>query len=133
MDKRKILRLVMRVVGGVMLAAFPAAFMPFDWMAAAHAWLGLGEIPDAPLVEYLARSASLLYALIGGLFVWLAGDLERYAPVARFLGAAFVVLGVVIIGVDVDAGLPLYWTLWEGPPTIAVGLAMIWLSRATDA
>ncbi len=129
MNKTKLLRLVMRVVGGVMLMAFAAALMPFDWMATAHAWLGLGELPEAPLVEYLARSASLLYALIGALFVLVAGDLERYGPIARFLGAAFVILGVVIIGVDVDAGLPLYWTLWEGPPTIAVGLAMIWLSR----
>ncbi len=129
MDKKKLLRLLMRVVGGVMLAAFPAAFMPFDWMVAAHAWLGLGELAEAPLIEYLARSASLLYALLGALFLLVASDLERYTPIARFFGAAFVVLGVAIIGVDVDAGLPLYWTLWEGPPTIAVGLAMILLSR----
>ncbi len=129
MDKKKILRLLMRVVGVVMLAAFAAAFMPLDWMAAAHAWLGLGELPAAPVVEYLARSASLLYGLLGGLFVLVAGDLERYAPIVRFLGAMFMVLGAVLTGVDVAAGMPLYWTLWEGPPTIAVGLAMVLLSR----
>ena len=129
MDRRKLLKLLMQVVGGVMLLAFPAAFMPFDWMVAAHAWLGLGELAETPLLEYLARSASLLYALLGALFLLVASDLERYRPVARFLGAAFVVLGTVIIGIDVDAGLPLYWTLWEGPPTILVGLAMFLLAR----
>ena len=128
MNKKQWLRLLMRVVGGVMLVALMAALMPLDWMATAHAWLGLGELPEAPLVEYLARSACLLYGLLGALFVRVAGDLERYAPIARFLGATFVVLGVAIIGVDLDAGMPLYWTLWEGPPTIAVGLAMIWLA-----
>ncbi len=127
MDKRTALRLLIQVVGAVMLTAFLAAFMPLSWMAAAHTWLGLGEMPGGPLVEYLARSASLLYGLLGALFILVASDLTRYAPIVRLLGSMFVVLGLAILGIDLDAGMPLYWTLGEGPPMIAVGAAMIWL------
>ena len=28
-------------------------FMPVSWMAATHRWLGLGEMPTGPIVEYL--------------------------------------------------------------------------------
>ena len=130
MSHETILRLLIRVVGIAMLLAFPAVLMPSDWMAASHRYLGLGEFPDTPLVEYLARSASFLYGLLGALFVLVAGDLRRYAPMVHFLGVMFMALGVVVLGIDLAAGMPLYWTLGEGPPAFAVGLAMVWLNRA---
>ncbi|MCP3959319.1 MAG: hypothetical protein GY719_15820 [bacterium] len=132
MSRERILRLLMLVVGIVMLLAFPAVLMPNDWLAASHRWLGLGEYPSGPLIEYLARSASLLYGFLGALFVLVAGNLRRYAPITHFLGVWFMVLGVVVVGVDLHAGMPLYWTLWEGPPAFAVGLAMVWLNRGIE-
>ena len=36
-------------------------------MAACHEAMGLGPFPDAPIVEYLARSVSAYYAMLGGL------------------------------------------------------------------
>ena len=45
-----------------MLTALFAVFLPVRWMAETHEWLGLGEFPESPLVDYLTRSASLLYA-----------------------------------------------------------------------
>jgi hypothetical protein len=41
-------------------------------MAATHAWLGMGDFPRAPLVDYLARSASLMYAQHGAVFLFLS-------------------------------------------------------------
>ncbi len=117
----------------VMLLALPAVFMPLDSMAATHRWLGLGDFPGGPLVEYLARSTSLLYVLLGALFLVIASDLRRYAPIVRFFGAAFAVFGLVMAGIDLRVGMPLYWTLGEGPPAIALGLAMLWLGRAGPA
>lgn len=88
-------------VGGVSgLFALVAVFMPVSWMAAAHRWLGLGEMPISPVVEYLARSLSAFYALLGALCLVLATDLERYRPLVRFLAAAVVLMGVVFTGVD---------------------------------
>jgi hypothetical protein len=91
------------------LFALVAVFMPVSWMAATHRWLGLGEMPAAPVVEYLARSLSAIYAVFGSLCLVVATDLERYRPLVRFLGVAFTLLGLVLLGVDVAAGLPWWW------------------------
>src|SRR5215468_5372863 len=70
--------LLLRIVGVGALFALVAVFMPVSWMAAAHRWLGLGEMPTGPVVEYLARSLSAFYALVGALCLVLTTDLERY-------------------------------------------------------
>ena len=36
-----------------------------SWIAASHEWLGMGDYPDRPIVDYLARSLSLFYGLVG--------------------------------------------------------------------
>ena len=63
----KALVLLLRFVGVPALFALVAVFIPVSWMAATHHWLGLGEMPTAPVVEYLARSVSAFYALVGAL------------------------------------------------------------------
>ena len=84
----KALAYVLRCLGVGSLFALVAVVMPFSWMAATHRWLGLGEMPTGPVVEYLARSVSAFYALFGALFLVVASDLDRYRPVVRFLGVA---------------------------------------------
>src|SRR6516164_8347366 len=98
----KVLVILLRYLGGIPgLFALVPVFMPFSWMIAAHRWLGLGEMPTAPVVEYLARSVSAFYALLGALCLVIASDLERYRPLVRFLGVALALLGAVFTGVDV--------------------------------
>ncbi len=127
----RVLVAVLRVFGGLSLLATVAVFMPLAWMDACHAWLGLGPLPQGPIVEYLARSTSALYAMMGGL-VWLAaGDPRRYERVIAYLAAIVAVLGVVIGVVDLRLGMPLLWTLGEGPGTVLMGLVLrILLARA---
>ena len=45
-----------------------------------HRQVGLGELPQVPIVGYLTRSISALYALHGALLVFMAGDVRRYLP-----------------------------------------------------
>src|SRR6266496_2516264 len=117
----KVLVLLLRFVGVPALFALVAVFMPVSWMAATHRWLGLGEMPTGPVVEYLARSVSAFYALFGALCLVVASDLERYRPVVRFLGAAFALVGVILLGVDVTAGMPWWWSAFEGPLWVGLG------------
>jgi hypothetical protein len=84
----RVLVVLLRLVGVSALFALVAVFMPVSWMAATHRWLGLGEMPTAPVVEYLARSLSAFYAVLGALCLVLTTDLERYRPLVRFLGVA---------------------------------------------
>ncbi len=60
----KALVFLLRLVGVSSLLALAAVFMPVSWMVATHRWLGLGEMPVTPVVEYLARSLSACYALL---------------------------------------------------------------------
>jgi hypothetical protein len=128
MTKRlRILRFLLRFFGISGLFALVAVVMPISWMTGLHRWLGLGEMPTAPVVEYLARSLSAFYALFGAVCLVLASDLERYRPLVRFLGMAFVLLGVIFTGVDLVAGMPWWWSAIEGPPAVAVGAWMVFL------
>ena len=126
----KVLVFLLRYLGGIpgLLALVPV-FMPFSWMVATHRWLGLGEMPTAPVVEYLARSVSAFYALLGALCLVMASDLERYRPLVRFFGVALALLGIVFTGVDLAAGMPWWWTALEGPGAVPVGALVYFLAR----
>jgi hypothetical protein len=51
-------------------------------------------MPTGPVVEYLARSLSAFYALVGALCLVVAAALERYRPLVRFLGVAFALMSL---------------------------------------
>src|SRR5262249_25937500 len=103
--------------------------MPPHWMDVGHKWLGLGPIPQEPIVGYLARSASALYALHGAMVLFMSFDVERYAPLIRFMGLAALVHGAVILGIDFFEGLPALWRYGEGPAFAAARVAVLWLQR----
>ena len=94
-------------------------------MDAVHRWLGWGELPSQPVVGYLARSTSALYAVIGGLLWVVSFDCIRHRLVVLYVGAVFLVLGVVLIVVDVIEGLPLYWTVGEAIANLGTGTVIV--------
>ena len=57
----RLLVVLLRIGGVVTSAAFLAVFLPVEWMAATHQWLGLGEFPRAPVVDYLAHEVAVMY------------------------------------------------------------------------
>jgi hypothetical protein len=129
----KALVILLRLVGVPALFAMVAVFMPSSWMAATHRWLGLGEMPTGPVVEYLARSLSAFYALMGALCLVVAADLERYRPLVRFLGVAFALLSLALLGVDLAAGMPWWWSASEGPGGVVFGVLLFFLARPADS
>ena len=122
------LKLLLRVIGSSSLLALIFIAAPESWMVAIHAELGLGPLPDAPIVGYLARSTSAFYAIEGGLFWVVSFDPVRYRSVLRYLGATTALFGGVLLAVDWLEGMPLSWTLWEGPFVCVFGLVVLWLS-----
>jgi surface polysaccharide O-acyltransferase-like enzyme len=121
--------LLMRIVGSVTLLATVAVFMPRSWMAACHAWLGMGAFPDAPVVEYLARSLSAFYAVLGGLLWVASADPRRHSRVITYLALTGVVFAALIFLIDLQIGLPAFWTWCEGPIVLILGVAILWLQR----
>ena len=125
----RLFRLLLRVVGSAALLAAPCVLMPYAWMNAIHGGLGMGELPDAPIVGYLARSTSAFYALLGGLLWTLSFDLRRYRLVLGYLGVAIVVVGLMLIAVDYLEGMPLWWQLVEGPFNVGFGIVILVFNR----
>ncbi len=123
------LALLLRAVGCLDLLALIAVVMPWHWIAVAHKFVGLGAIPEAPIVGYLARSASALYALHGAMVLFVSFDVRRYERLIRFMAVAALVHGAVILGIDLGAGLPALWRYGEGPAFAATGVAVLWLQR----
>lgn len=125
------LKLLLRIGGCVMLIAAFAVVLPSGWMAAIHRWLGLGEFPRAPVVEYLTRSISALYAIHGGILLLAASDVRRFAPLVRYLGVTTFLIGIALLAIDIYAGLPRPWIVVEGPLVATIGLTILGLVKAS--
>ena len=113
-----------------MLLATFAIIMPIEWLERTHTWLGLGEFPGSPLVEYLTRSISVLYAVHGGILLHVSYDISRFAPLIRYLGVTTAIIGGALLCIDIYAGLPTFWVIFEGPPVILIGLTILGLLQA---
>ncbi len=124
--------ILLRVVGVLSCTAIFACVMPTTWIAATHRWLGLGDFPDAPITQYLARSLSAFYAIFGGLAIVVSTDVQRYAPIIRFLAYVTLAFGVLITGIDLVVGMPTSWTLFEGPMTFILGVIILLLARRVE-
>jgi hypothetical protein len=127
---QSLLVFLLRLGGLVTVMAFPAMFLPVDWMAATHEWLGLGEFPRSPVVEYLARSIAALYGFHGVLLLIIASDVVRYRNLVWFVAILNFVFGLMMIVIDLKTGMPLPWTLAEGPPIMAFGVVIAGLNRS---
>ena len=121
--------LFLRVSAVILLLALAALVLPHRAMNSMHGWLGLGDLPDTPMVSYLARSSSALYASLGAMYFYLARDVRRHLDLLRFLGLVKLVFGAAMLLLDVAVGMPLLWTLVEGPFILDWSLTLLGLTH----
>lgn len=124
-SRAKLLSLLLRAFGVFDLLALVAVAMPTASIAWVHERLGLGSLPREPIVLYLARSASAVYALHGATLLYVSFDVRRYDQLIRFLSLAAIFHGALIVAIDVAAKMPLWWTILEGPCFAATGVAVL--------
>ena len=127
---RRILVVLLRLAGGITVTAFLAMLLPADWMAATHRWLGMGEFPRVPVVDYLTRSVAALYGFHGVLLLLVSRNPAQYRSIVRYLGSMNVLVGCFLVLIDLHAGMPSFWTMAEGPPVAAFGVLVLFLSRS---
>ncbi len=130
MVHQRLLVVLLRLAGAVTVTAFLAMLLPTDWMAATHRWLGLGDFPRVPLVDYLTRSVAALYGFHGVLLLLVSRNPVQHRSIVRFIGAMNALLGCFLFLIDLYAGMPLFWTMAEGPPVVAFGIVVLYLSRS---
>ncbi len=123
--QERFFKLFLRIIGSTALFAIIAVFLPYSWMNAIHKWLGMGELPSEPIVGYLARSTSTFYALLGGLFWLTSFDLNRHWLVLCYLGIIIVIFGAALFIIDLLEGMPVYWSLVEGPVNVTFGVVIL--------
>ena len=127
----KTLVILLRLNAGLLLMALFPMVMPREWMDATHRWLGMGALPSGPIVGYLTRSVSLLYAIHGALLLFISFDVRRYLPVVRCLAVLGIALGLGLLALDCIVGMPVYWIVGEGPLIAALGAIFLWLAART--
>jgi len=125
--------LLLRILACVTGLALFAVFMPRHCMASTHEWLGVGKFPDGPIVEYLARSLSAFYAVHGGLMWLISTDPRRFAPILTYVIWTTITFGAGLLAIDLLAGLPLHWTLMEGPGVVVLGGVLLGLKTKARA
>jgi len=120
-------------MGSICMLATIAVFMPTSWHDWCHQALGLGRLPGDPVVEYMARSLSGFYALLGALLWLMAGDLSRYRVLVWANGVAAVAVGLLFMVMDRAWGLPRWWAISEGPVVLAYGALVLGLQMKLSA
>ena len=124
-----VLKWLLVVMGGLAATAVVPMVMPFSWMQSVNDSLGLEPLVDTPLMQYMTRSLSALYALLGVLTIYVGLDVRRYRRLILVMGWLTAILGLALTGIDFAIGMPPSWSWGEGPPTVLVAAAMIWLAR----
>ncbi len=67
--------------------------------------------------------------ITGQELLWvLSFDLRRHRLALCYLGGAIAFFGLLLVGVDMLEGLPLWWCLIEGPGDAAFGIVILCLS-----
>lgn len=128
----RIIVVILRWVGIAELLAILAVYMPFSWMQAIHAGIGLGDLHEQAIVSYLARSLSAFYALHGAFTLVLTRDIRRYWLLVRYWALAAVIMGIALLVIDLAIDLPWWWTLHDGPFVVAIGVVILLLHRNVD-
>ncbi len=126
MSAEKILTLMLRVNAAILIVALPMAILPFETMSWIHGWFNMGDLSDQPITEYLARSCSLLYGMHGLVLMLISIAPRRHWSLIGPVALIHVGLGLTIFLVDLDAGMPWYWTAAEGIPISIYG-ALLYL------
>jgi hypothetical protein len=125
----KTLVLLLRISAIVLLTALIPTVMPFSWMIAIHRHLGLGDLPQGPIVGYLTRSLSGLYAIHGALVLFVSLDVRRYLPIVKCFAVLSIVLGAGLLILDVAVGMPRFWIFGEGPFIIVFYGIILWIAN----
>ncbi len=130
MSADRSLWLLMRLDAIVVLCAVPFAFLPVGCMDAIHRdWLGLGPLPDSPITRYMARSLSLVYAMHGAIVFAITVRWTQYRSLVSVLAWLHIALGCGLLFADLEANLPLWWVVGEGPGLVAFGFVKLFLFR----
>jgi hypothetical protein len=127
MSPEKALVWYTRFTALLFLGAAPFVVGPTEWLHAGHRLMGLGDFPDNPLMQYLARSVSALYTALGALYMFLSCDLRRYFPVLQFNVLLKLSFTVTIVSLELWIPMSRIWIIADATGLVMWIAAWFWL------
>ena len=124
---------LLRYAGTIEILAFIAVLLPRSWMELAHAWLGLGEMPGGPLTIFMIRQASYTYGMHGVSLWVLSMNVNRFRPLVKLNGIAYLLAGPVFFVIDYSSGMPIWWTIADSLGCALMGAALLALIQTDGA
>ncbi len=115
--------------------AFGAVFMPRESMAGWHAWLGLGDLAQAPAIEAVMRQVSFTYGLHGIVLMVMAANVVRYRPLVVLSALGYLVYGAAFLFTDMHLGMPRLWVVGNGGSCLLIGTllaALLWAQHQRE-
>ena len=77
----------------------------------------------------IARSVAALYGFHGVLLIIISGDPIRYRDIVSYVAVMNILFGLIVLAIDIHAGMPLAWTVVEGPSIVLFGIVLALLNR----
>ena len=77
---------------------------------------------------YLTHSLSAMYTIHGAVVFFVSLDVRRYLPVVKCLAVLAIMFGIGMIVLGVVVGMPMFWTLCEGPFIVVLNAVVLWLA-----
>lgn len=118
------LKIILRISGIILITAFAAVLLPYETMADIHKYIGLGDLPDVPILDYLARSVSLFYGIHGVIVIYISFNLLRYLQILKLLCYCGFLFGIALFFIDIKAPMPEGWAFTEGPLILSLNLVI---------
>jgi len=131
-NKETILILILRLAGAMLVIAFVAVFLPYDVMNRIHQNMGLGVLPQTPIVDYLARSLSMFYGIHGVITLYISFHLKRYLSFLKLLCFLGVIMGIMLFYIDMNARMPAFWAYYEAPIVITLNVIIYILALLVE-
>lgn len=128
MNSRLLTAWLLRIAGATEILAFFAVIMPRSWMEISHAWLGLGKMPEGPVLMFLIRQASYTYGMHGVCLWVLASDVTRFRKLVILNGIAYLLAGPIFFWIDYTTGMPWFWTVIDSVGCLSFGAAILGLN-----
>ncbi len=126
------IKALLYLIGGSTVLAIVPLFFPIAWMQSLHEWLGLGEAPAEAIFEYMARSLCVMYFTHGVFVLSVAFNLHQCWKLVPVIAMTNIFIGFAMLFIDWSAKMPLLWLFFEGPPILAIGVLLMWLSKSKE-
>ena len=89
-------------------------------------------MPGGPLTMFMIRQASYSYGMHGVSLWVLSMNVNRFRPLVKLNGIAYLLAGPVFFLIDYSSGMPTWWTISDSLGCALMGAALLLLIQRDE-